>query len=171
MKSYETPGGSQRPLSLSDLNVNQLAARVKDIGAESYRVTQILEEVVYHPGMSFAELVRALGRKLGDGLDELTLTTNGTQLAEFAADLFAAGVRRVNVSLDTLDRQTFARLARRDSLPQVLEGIAAARAAGLAEAVAACYPLGRWVRLTGNTFAKNDGKWRGLPCRRWSRRC
>lgn len=77
------------------------------------------------------ELVRALGRKLGDGLDELTLTTNGTRLTEFADDLFAAGVRRVNVSLDTLDRAIFARLARRDSLPQVLEGIAAARAAGL----------------------------------------
>ena len=77
------------------------------------------------------ELVRALGRKLGDGLEELTLTTNATRLAEFADDLRAAGVRRVNVSLDTLDRETFARLARRDSLPQVLEGIAAARAAGL----------------------------------------
>lgn len=78
------------------------------------------------------ELVRALGRKLGDGLDELTLTTNGTHLGEFAEDLFAAGVRRINVSLDTLDRGAFARLSRRDSLPQVLEGIAAARAAGLA---------------------------------------
>ncbi len=77
------------------------------------------------------ELVRALGRKLGDGLDELTLTTNGTQLAAFADDLFAAGVRRVNVSLDTLDRAKFAELTRRDSLPQVLEGIAAAQAAGL----------------------------------------
>lgn len=77
------------------------------------------------------DLVRALGRKLGDGLDELTLTTNGTQLARFADDLFAAGVRRVNVSLDTLDRAAFARLARRDSLAQVLEGIAAAQAAGL----------------------------------------
>lgn len=78
------------------------------------------------------ELVRALGRKLGQGLEELTLTTNGTRLAEFADDLRAAGVRRINVSLDTLDRASFARLARRDSLPQVLEGIAAARAAGLA---------------------------------------
>lgn len=77
------------------------------------------------------ELVRALGRKLGNGLDELTLTTNGTQLARFADDLFTAGVRRVNVSLDTLDRVGFARLARRDSLAQVLEGIAAAQAAGL----------------------------------------
>jgi cyclic pyranopterin phosphate synthase len=78
------------------------------------------------------ELVRALGRKLGDGLDELTLTTNGTRLAAFADDLAKAGVRRINVSLDTLDRETFARLARRDSLPQVLEGIAAAQAAGIA---------------------------------------
>jgi len=82
------------------------------------------------------ELVRALGRKLGaneggGGLEELTLTTNGTRLAEFADDLFAAGVRRINVSLDTLDRGRFETLARRDSLPQVLEGLAAAKAAGL----------------------------------------
>lgn len=77
------------------------------------------------------ELVRALGRKIGDGLDELTLTTNGTRLAEFADDLATAGVRRINVSLDTLDRESFARLARRDSLPKVLEGIAAAKQAGL----------------------------------------
>jgi cyclic pyranopterin phosphate synthase len=77
------------------------------------------------------ELVHALGRKLGDGLEELTLTTNGTRLAEFAEDLFAAGVRRINVSLDTLDRAMFHKLTRRDSLPQVLEGLAAAKAAGL----------------------------------------
>lgn len=77
------------------------------------------------------ELVRALGRKLGDGLEELTMTTNGTRLAEFAEGLAEAGIKRINVSLDTLDRETFARLARRDSLPQVLEGLAAAKAAGL----------------------------------------
>ncbi len=77
------------------------------------------------------QLVQALGRKLGDGLDELTLTTNGTRLSEFADDLAAAGVRRINVSLDTLDRAEFAKLSRRDMLPQVLEGIAAAKAAGL----------------------------------------
>ncbi len=77
------------------------------------------------------QLVQALGRKLGDGLDELTLTTNGTRLAEFADDLAAAGVKRINVSLDTLDREAFAKLSRRDMLPQVLEGIAAAKAAGL----------------------------------------
>ena len=77
------------------------------------------------------DLVRALGRKIGDGLDELTLTTNGTRLAEFADELALAGVRRINVSLDTLDRATFTQLARRDSLSAVLDGIAAAKAAGL----------------------------------------
>lgn len=77
------------------------------------------------------ELVRAIGRKIGDGLEELTITTNGTRLAEFADDLREAGICRVNVSLDTLDREKFARIARRDQLPQVLEGIAAAREAGL----------------------------------------
>jgi cyclic pyranopterin phosphate synthase len=78
------------------------------------------------------DLIRALGRKVGDGLDELTLTTNGTRLVEFADSIAAAGVKRINVSLDTLDRARFAKLARRDSLPQVLDGIAAAREAGIA---------------------------------------
>ena len=78
------------------------------------------------------DLVRALGRCLGQGLQELTLTTNGTRLAQFAEDLREAGVRRINVSLDTLDRATFAHIARSDALPQVLEGLAAAKAAGLA---------------------------------------
>lgn len=82
------------------------------------------------------DLVRALGRRIdatdGHGrLEELTLTTNGTRLAEFSEDLRSAGVRRINVSLDTLDRGRFAQLTRRDSLPQVLEGLAAAKAAGL----------------------------------------
>jgi cyclic pyranopterin phosphate synthase len=77
------------------------------------------------------ELVHAIGRKLGDGLEELTLTTNGTQLAQFADDLAAAGVRRINVSLDTLDAGLFEKLSRRDRLAQVLEGIAAAKEAGL----------------------------------------
>ena len=78
------------------------------------------------------ELVAALGRRIGDGLDELTLTTNAVQLATHADRLARAGVRRVNVSLDSLDRETFARITRRDRLPQVLEGIAAAKAAGIA---------------------------------------
>src|SRR5215216_1415257 len=59
------------------------------------------------------ELVRALGRELGSGLDELTMTTNGMRLAEFAPALEDAGVRRINVSLDTRDRELFEKLARR----------------------------------------------------------
>jgi cyclic pyranopterin phosphate synthase len=81
------------------------------------------------------DLFHALGRLLvkrgGQGLAELTLTTNATQLARHADELARAGVERVNISLDTLDRATFARLTRRDALPQVLAGIAAASAAGL----------------------------------------
>lgn len=77
------------------------------------------------------ELVRALGRRLGEGLEELALTTNATRLAHFAGPLADAGIRRVNVSLDTTDPALFARLTRRDRLADVLCGIAAARAAGL----------------------------------------
>ncbi len=77
------------------------------------------------------DLVQALGREVGSGLDELTLTTNGTQLATHAGALAAAGVRRVNVSLDTRDPVLFERLTRRDRLADVLKGIAAAKAAGL----------------------------------------
>ncbi len=77
------------------------------------------------------DLVKALGREVGSGLEELTLTTNATRLSEFADDLAAAGIRRINISLDTLDREKFAQLARRDMLPQVLDGIAAAKAAGI----------------------------------------
>jgi cyclic pyranopterin phosphate synthase len=75
---------------------------------------------------------RAMGRHLETGaLEELTLTTNGSQLARFAADLAAIGVRRVNVSLDTLDAARFQKITRWGRLAQVLEGIAAAKAAGL----------------------------------------
>ena len=77
------------------------------------------------------ELVRAIGRHVGRELDEVTLTTNGTQLAGHADALAKAGVRRINISLDTRDPETFRALSRRDALPQVLEGIAAARDAGL----------------------------------------
>lgn len=77
-------------------------------------------------------LFQRLGDRLGDGLEELTLTTNGTQLARFAPALAACGVRRVNVSVDTLDPVRFAQITRRPVLPKVLDGIAAAKAAGLA---------------------------------------
>jgi cyclic pyranopterin phosphate synthase len=77
------------------------------------------------------ELVHAIGRKLGDGLDELTLTTNGTQLEKYAEGLAEAGLRRINVSLDTMDAALFEQLSRRDRLSAVLRGIAAAKEAGL----------------------------------------
>jgi len=78
------------------------------------------------------QLVARLGARIGNGLDELTMTTNGTQLARFAGDLHAAGIRRVNVSLDSLDADRFRYITRRGDLAQVLAGIAAAAAAGLA---------------------------------------
>ncbi len=77
-------------------------------------------------------LVGRLGARIGQGLDELTLTTNGTQLARHAGALRDAGVRRINVSMDTLDPADFAAITRRGRVEQVIEGIMAARDAGLA---------------------------------------
>src|SRR6266516_6995711 len=77
-------------------------------------------------------LFRALGRHIRSGaLDELTLTTNGSQLARYAEELRDCGVRRVNVSVDTLDPEKFTEITRRGRLDQVLEGLAAAKKAGL----------------------------------------
>lgn len=77
-------------------------------------------------------LIRNLGRHLDTGaLDELTLTTNGSQLARYADDLVAAGIRRINVSVDTLNETKFTAITRWGHLPQVLDGIAAAKRAGL----------------------------------------
>ncbi|MGQ0486105.1 MAG: GTP 3',8-cyclase MoaA [Hyphomicrobiales bacterium] len=78
-------------------------------------------------------LVESLGRHLRSGaLDELTLTTNGSQLAKYAGELAAHGVRRINVSVDTLDAAKFQKITRWGDLAKVQEGIAAAQAAGLA---------------------------------------
>lgn len=77
------------------------------------------------------ELARRLGGHVGQGLDELTLTTNATRLADHAEALHAAGVRRVNVSLDSLDADRFRFITRHGDLARVLDGIAAARGAGL----------------------------------------
>lgn len=77
------------------------------------------------------DLVRRIGRHLGAGLDEVTLTTNGTQLAPQAQALFDAGVRRINVSLDSLNPERFAHVTRRGDIRLVLDGLEAARTAGL----------------------------------------
>ena len=77
-------------------------------------------------------LVESLGARLGDGLEELTLTTNGSQLTKHAEGLARAGVKRVNVSIDTLDPTRFSAITRGGRLGQVLDGVLAAKAAGLA---------------------------------------
>ncbi|MHA6719475.1 GTP 3',8-cyclase MoaA [Sphingomonas sp. RS6] len=77
------------------------------------------------------ELVQRLGRHVGGGLEELTLTTNATRLADHADALVAAGVRRINVSLDSRDPDRFRHITRHGDVAQVLGGIAAARDAGL----------------------------------------
>lgn len=77
------------------------------------------------------QLVEALGSRIGAGLDELTMTTNGTQLSTHAQDLFDSGIRRINVSLDSRDPDRFRHITRRGDLAQVLGGIHAAAKAGL----------------------------------------
>ena len=76
-------------------------------------------------------LVRSLSRHLGAGLDELTLTTNGSQLARYAEELAECGVKRINVSLDTLDPGKFRVITRKGDFHQVMSGIDAASRAGL----------------------------------------
>ncbi|WP_417205044.1 GTP 3',8-cyclase MoaA [Antarctobacter sp.] len=98
------------------------------LGVEKLRITGG-EPLVRRDIMTF---FRAMTRHLDSGaLKELTLTTNGSQLERFADDLVDAGVRRVNVSLDTLDEKKFADITRWGRLPQVIKGIDAAQKAGL----------------------------------------
>jgi len=113
-------------LTLEELD--RLCTAFVGMGVEKLRITGG-EPLVRRDIMTF---FRAMSRHLESGaLKELTLTTNGSQLGRFAADLAALGVRRVNVSLDTLDEEKFARITRWGRLPQVMEGIRAARKAGL----------------------------------------
>ncbi len=98
------------------------------LGVRKLRITGG-EPLVRRDIMTFFE---AMGRHLTSGaLDELTLTTNGSQLARFAEPLVAAGVRRINLSLDTLDEAKFAQITRWGRLRQVMDGIDAALTAGL----------------------------------------
>ncbi|MFO1068007.1 MAG: GTP 3',8-cyclase MoaA [Geminicoccaceae bacterium] len=113
-------------LSLEELD--RLCGVFVDLGVRKIRLTGgeplVRRNVLW--------LIRQLGRHVHAGaLEELTLTTNGSQLAKMADDLAAAGVRRINVSLDTLDPEKFRRITRWGSLDKVMDGIAAARAAGI----------------------------------------
>jgi len=106
------------------------------------------------------QLIPALGERIGRGLDELTMTTNGTQLDRYAPMLAAAGIRRINVSLDSLEPARFRHITRRGDLNQVLQGIETASAAGLKikiNMVALCginqdeiTPMLRWCSSQGH---------------------
>lgn len=112
------------------LSLEELSALCRAFMARGVRKIRLTggEPLVRRDLLTF---IRDIGGEIGDGLDELTLTTNGSQLLRFATDLYAAGVRRINVSLDTLDDAKFAEVTRWGRLPQVLGGIDAAQAAGL----------------------------------------
>ncbi len=113
-------------LTLEELD--RLASAFVRLGVEKLRITGG-EPLVRRDILTF---FRAMARHLDSGaLKELTLTTNGSQLARFAKDLADCGIRRVNVSLDTLDAQKFQDITRWGKLAQVLSGIEAARAAGM----------------------------------------
>ena len=113
-------------LTLEELD--RMCSTFINMGVKKLRITGG-EPLVRRDIMTFFE---AMGEHVKSGaLEELTLTTNGSQLGRFAEQLYAAGVRRVNVSLDTLDDTKFAEITRWGRLPQVLEGIKAAKAAGL----------------------------------------
>ena len=113
-------------LTLEELD--RLCSAFIDLGVRKLRVTGG-EPLVRRDILGF---FRAMSRHLGSGaLDELTLTTNGSQLARHAAELAECGVRRVNVSIDTLDPDRFRAITRRGDLAQVLAGVAAATPAGI----------------------------------------
>ena len=113
-------------LTLEELD--RLCSTFIGLGVEKLRITGG-EPLVRRGIMTFFD---AMSRHLDSGaLRELTLTTNGSQLAKYADDLYAAGVRRVNVSLDTLNDDKFAQITRWGRLPQVINGIDAAQKAGL----------------------------------------
>lgn len=112
-------------LSLEE--IEQLARAFVDRGVKKLRLTGG-EPLVRRDIMT---LIERLGAFLGDGLEELTLTTNGSQLRRYAPELVRHGVKRINVSLDTRDAAKFAAITRWGRLSQVLDGIDAALEAGL----------------------------------------
>jgi cyclic pyranopterin phosphate synthase len=113
-------------LTLEELD--RLCTSFINLGVKKLRITGG-EPLVRRGIMSYFQ---AMSRHLESGaLDELTLTTNGSQLEKYAADLAACGVKRINISLDTLDEKKFAEITRWGRLPQVLRGIDAAQNAGM----------------------------------------
>ena len=112
-------------LSLEELD--RLCNAFIDLGVKKLRITGG-EPLVRK---NIMQLFSNLGKKLGQGLEELTLTTNGSQLDRYAKDLFDNGVRRINVSLDSLEKNKFKKITRIGDLDKVINGIMAAKKAGL----------------------------------------
>ncbi|MEV4188849.1 GTP 3',8-cyclase MoaA [Streptosporangium canum] len=128
--SYCMPPEGLEWLPKPDLLTADEIVRLVTVGVERLGIT----EVRYTGGEPLLrrELVEIVARTTAlRPAPQVSLTTNGIGLARLAAPLAEAGLHRVNVSLDTLDRETFKRLAHRDRLADVLDGLAAADAAGL----------------------------------------
>ena len=112
-------------LSLEELD--RLCNTFIDLGVKKLRITGG-EPLVRK---NIMQLFSNLGNKIGQGLEELTLTTNGSQLALYAKDLFDNGVKRINVSLDSLDKNKFKKITRIGDFDKVVKGIMTAKNAGL----------------------------------------
>ena len=112
-------------LSLEELD--RLCDTFIDLGVKKLRITggePLVRKNIMH-------LFKSLGKKLGKGLEELTLTTNGSQLTRYSKDLFDSGIRRINISLDSLDKNKFKRITRIGDFDKVIQGIMVAKKAGL----------------------------------------
>ena len=142
-------------LTLEELD--RLCSAFISLGVEKLRITG--GEPLVRKGI--LRLFEAMARHLASGaLKELTLTTNGSQLRKYARDLAALGVKRINVSVDTLDDKKFAEITRWGRLSQVLDGIAAAGEAGLKVKINAValkgfnqdelFPLTEWCARDGH---------------------
>ena len=112
-------------LSLEELD--RLCNTFIDLGVKKLRITGG-EPLVRK---NIMQLFSNLGNKIGQGLEELTLTTNGSQLARYAKDLFDNKVKRINVSLDSLNKNKFKKITRNSDFNKVVKGIMAAKNAGL----------------------------------------
>ena len=124
----ERPKFMPRSELLTPEEIDRLAKAFVDRGVTKIRLTGG-EPLVRK---DFAEIVDRLGRQIkANRLEELTLTTNGTQLATYADHLVKCGIKRVNVSIDSLIPENYAQITRNGDLEKALEGIAAAKTAGL----------------------------------------
>ena len=112
-------------LSLEELE--RLSDALIELGVKKIRITggePLVRKNILH-------LINGVGKKIGKGLEELTVTTNGSQLERYAKDLFKNGVKRINISLDTLDKNKFKLITRTGDFNKVIRGINAAKEAGM----------------------------------------